>query len=272
VGEFVATGCGQSKKKAKHSAAKSILDKMTAAQNSGKAPATQPTIPDLAAEILSPYDDGIQGNPVGLLQELCMSRRWPPPTYDLSHEEGLPPERSVTIKCIIEHHHIEVGAGKSKKLAKRQAANKMIQRLRDQPVADEDAFQHIDDDMLAQGLAHVKEASLKSSSSHSQQVSRFHRNLKGSEGEVLERLHGLDLAATDLATEHVTLLQEMADEQKFEVTYVDIEEVAKSGRYQCLVQLSTLPVAVCFGDGEDSVAAQQAAAQNALDYLQIMVK
>merc|ERR1712025_1326440 len=28
VGEFVATGCGQSKKKAKHSAAKSILDKI----------------------------------------------------------------------------------------------------------------------------------------------------------------------------------------------------------------------------------------------------
>ena len=28
IGEFVATGCGQSKKKAKHSAAKSILDKL----------------------------------------------------------------------------------------------------------------------------------------------------------------------------------------------------------------------------------------------------
>ena len=61
----------------------------------------------------------------------------------------------------------QVGAGKSKKLAKRQAANKMIQvwfpfkkakiqkhmdfqRLRDAPVENEDAFQHIDDDMLAQ--------------------------------------------------------------------------------------------------------------------------
>ena len=28
IGEFVATGCGQSKKKAKHSAAKAILDKL----------------------------------------------------------------------------------------------------------------------------------------------------------------------------------------------------------------------------------------------------
>ena len=187
----MATGCGQSKKKAKHSAAKSILDKLIGAQNSGKAPAGQPTIPDLATEVLSPYDDGIQGNPVGLLQELCMSRRWPPPTYDLSHEEGLPHERSFTIKCIIEGKHIEVGAGKSKKLAKRQAANKMIQRLRDAPVENEDAFQHIDDDMLAQGLAHVKEASLKAGSSHSQQVSRFHKNLKGAQVYIVRKLEHL---------------------------------------------------------------------------------
>ena len=66
---------------------RSILDKLIGAQNSGKAPAGQPTIPDLATEVncaltiltiilrsmslfkvLSPYDDGIQGNPVGLLQ------------------------------------------------------------------------------------------------------------------------------------------------------------------------------------------------------------
>ena len=62
----------------------------------------QPPIPDLASKILSPYDDGIQGNPVGTLQELCMSRRWPPPVYDLNHEEGLPHERMFTIHCVIE--------------------------------------------------------------------------------------------------------------------------------------------------------------------------
>ena len=168
IGEFVATGCGQSKKKAKHSAAKAILEKLIGAQNSGKAGAGQPTIPDLATEILSPYDDGIQGNPVGVLQEMCMSRRWPPPTYDLNHEEGLPHERSFTIHCIIgkeviqgqreclridfvEGRHTETGAGKSKKLAKRQAANKMIKKLRELPAENEDAFHNIDDDELAQG-------------------------------------------------------------------------------------------------------------------------
>ena len=93
------------------------------------------------------------------------------------------------------------------------------------------------------------------------------------------------------------MLKEISEEQKFEVTFVDIEEVAKSGRMQCLVQLSTLPVAVCFGDGENHAwpiffllelsliilteifalgetvdEAQESAATNALEYLQMMIK
>ena len=46
----------------------------------------------------------------------------------------------------------------------------------------------------------------------------------------------------------MVFLQEIATEHQFEVTYVDIEEKTYSGRYQCLVQLSTLPVAVCQGN------------------------
>jgi len=276
IGEFVATGCGQSKKKAKHSAAKAILEKLIGAQNSGKAGVGQPTIPDLATEILSPYDDGIQGNPVGLLQEMCMSRRWPPPTYDLHHEEGLPHERSFTIHCIIEGKHTETGAGKSKKLAKRQAANKMIKKLRELPVENEDAFQNIDDDELAQGLSQrysqVKEANMKVlNANHSQQVSRFHKNLKLSQGEHLSKLQDTKLSE-EVDMDYVEVLEEIGNEQHFEVTFVDVEEISKRGLYQCMVQLSTVPVAVCFGDGEDAAQAKQAAARDALDYLKLMTR
>lgn len=45
-----------------------------------------------------------------------------------------------------------------------------------------------------------------------------------------------------------------------------------AGKYQCLVQLSTMPVAVCFGSGATSKEAQSAAAHNALQYLKIMTK
>lgn len=70
----------------------------------------------------------------------------------------------------------------------------------------------------------------------------------------------------------VQFLQEIASEQSFEVTYVDIEEKSMTGRSQCLVQLSTLPVAVCYGSGLTSKDAQSSAAQNALEYLKIMTK
>merc|ERR1712117_188773 len=109
-----------------------------------------------------------------------------------------------TIHCVIEDKYTETGTGKSKKLAKRQAANKMIQKLRDLPMENEDAFQNLDEDELAQGLAqrfsHSKEATKGMNGSHAQ-------------------------------------------------------------------QMSTLPVSVCYGQGESVIEAKQSAARDALDYL-----
>ena len=47
--------------------------------------------------------------------------------------------------------------------------------------------------------------------------------------------------------DYVAALEEIGNEQHFEVTFVDVEEISKRGLYQCMVQLSTVPVAVCFG-------------------------
>ena len=67
------------------------------------------------------------------------------------------------------------------------------------------------------------------------------------------------------------MLADLAGEQKFEVTYVDTyEEPSDNDEEQCLVQLSTLPVAVCYGTGNDQTAANQEAARNALNYLKMM--
>lgn len=133
------------------------------------------------------------------------------------------------------------------------------------------------------------------STSHSHKVSNFHKNLKQSQGHKLNELQvtfilltlsnkswrssvHLDccsLQKTSLNNKDfnfVQFLQEIASEQQFEVTYVDIEEKSYSGRSQCLVQLSTLPVAVCYGSGATSKDAQASAAQNALEYLKIMTK
>lgn len=82
-----------------------------------------------------------------------MSRRWPPPLYEMENEEGLPHERQFTIACEVFKHR-ELGAGKSKKLAKRQAALKMWQHLQEVPVEGNGAAGHAldDDDEVSQPL------------------------------------------------------------------------------------------------------------------------
>ncbi|KAG8237389.1 hypothetical protein J437_LFUL013024 [Ladona fulva] len=154
------------------------------------------------------------------------------------------------------------GTGKSKKLAKRQAAFKMLQRLQDTPVEEANLSQGLDDeDEIAE---HGVPSSVPYGDSRDNKlsitpsfhkVSQFHRALRSSTGAKLDEL------------------QDVADEQQFQITYVDIEEKSISGgECHCLVQLSTLPVAVCFGSGMSILDAQKCAARNALEYLRIMTK
>ena len=70
----------------------------------------------------------------------------------------------------------------------------------------------------------------------------------------------------------VRILAELGNEQHFDVTYVDIEERTAKNEVQCLVQISTMPVAVCHGTGRDQANANNQAARNALEYLKIMIK
>ncbi|XP_015108998.1 interferon-inducible double-stranded RNA-dependent protein kinase activator A homolog isoform X3 [Diachasma alloeum] len=221
-----AMGTGRSKKDAKHAAAKAVLDKLIGVNTETPETPIPNSIPETQniQDMQGSYgEEKVINNPIGSLQEMCMSRHWPPPKYTMEGEAGLPHERQFTIVCSMLKYR-QVGQGKSKKLAKRQAAHKMWQTLRDAtdqaPGVDEDENTCLNDGVV---------------------------NL-------------------------VQFLQEIASEQQFEVTYVDIEEKSISGKCQCLVQLSTLPVAVCYGSGVTSKDAQASAAQNALEYLKIMTK
>ncbi|XP_043210504.1 RISC-loading complex subunit tarbp2-like isoform X2 [Amphibalanus amphitrite] len=133
VGEFMATGQGQSKKKAKHAVAKAVLDLVLGNQAAPPGAPMAPVQADSLGQLVSPYDDGIAGNPVGQLQELCMAYRLPPPVYEPVSEQGLPHERTFTIACRIGTALSETGVGKSKKIAKRQASNLLLTKLRELP-------------------------------------------------------------------------------------------------------------------------------------------
>merc|ERR1712141_553635 len=284
VGELVATGCGQSKKKAKHTAAKAMLDKLVAVnqQSSGcgsivqtpKAAKVVELPKDLDAELMSPHDDGINGNPVGELQEMCMNRRLPPPTYEVGMEKGAPHERSFVIVCSVGGNLKESGSGKSKKMAKRQAAHKMLQTLKSMPVEreSEQSLAMIDEDDLAQGIARKTSALQRGENGNEQLFLKFHRDLKTNKGPHLAGLHDEELFEKCRTMVPEDTLKKISVEQDFDVTFVDVDEKSKDNKYHYFVQLSTNPVAVCFGIGETSKLARANSAANALQYLRIMTK
>ena len=105
---------------------------------------------------------------------------------------------------------------------------------------------------------------------HSKVLQDFYHKLQDSGKAKLLALVRTSLR--DPKLDCVRLLGELSTEQNFDVTYVDIEERNATGEVQCLVQISTMPVAVCHGTGVDQAAANNVAARNALEYLKIMVK
>jgi RISC-loading complex subunit TARBP2 len=129
-------GVGRSKKEAKHAAAKALIDKLTGMNISDQFYQQKGSFNSNGSTTGSnnnnaSFDEKNQmGNPIGVLQEFCMQKHWPPPQYEVEVEVGLPHERQFTIACVLKFR--EVGTGKSKKIAKRQAAQRMWERLQNQ--------------------------------------------------------------------------------------------------------------------------------------------
>lgn len=151
---IIAMGVGRSKKEAKHAAAKALIDKLTGLNLSeqhyqaAQLPPKTSTVVTGAVNgtiSLEGFDEKNLGNPIGVLQEQCMTRHWPPPVYETEMEVGLPHERQFTIACIVLKYR-EEGMGKSKKIAKRQAAYKMWQKLLENPLEQTDIIQALDEE------------------------------------------------------------------------------------------------------------------------------
>jgi len=122
---------GRSKKEAKHAAAKALIDKLTGMNISdqfyqqkgsfnGNGGGTTTT-----GNASFDEKNSMGNHRIGILQELCMQKHWPPPNYEIENEIGLPHCREFTIACCV-HKFREVGTGKSKKIAKRMAAQQRM--------------------------------------------------------------------------------------------------------------------------------------------------
>ncbi|XP_013789194.1 interferon-inducible double-stranded RNA-dependent protein kinase activator A homolog [Limulus polyphemus] len=276
-----AIGVGQSKKKAKHAAAKALLDKLQASDklidSSLKLLENLSLASDLKEKDDSSEGDKFSGNHVGTLQELCMKRQWEPPYYETVLEEGLPHDRVFGIQCQVKMYDQggsedkeikKTGFGRTKRIAKHQAAYKILQVLEGVYVCDEKPPVK---PTIAQ--SQMKTKTQKSSvpiPDYGHKVRMFFQELQSSPGKTLASLHVTDLSMS--TTDFIGLLQDVADEQNFQNKYCMLENSRSDGNQQCLVHLGALPAMICFGMGKSSDDAKEDAAKNALHILEIITR
>lgn len=151
VNEFTEEGSGQSKKKAKHLAAKKMLitlidSSLMIKDDFKKNIEIFKNSDDADNECENMLDDNVSinssvlenssndlSNPIGKLQEICMKKYWNPPIYKEDDLTGPPHERQFQFQCIIDNMNLVVkGIGKSKKSAKRDSAEKMLRLLQNE--------------------------------------------------------------------------------------------------------------------------------------------
>merc|ERR1719309_1732021 len=201
LGELTSRGTGSSKKQAKHAAARAMLDKLD-----GRIPAQDGQQP------LPPVQDTnasqAPGNTVGGLQELCVKHGYPMPTYSSGVVGGQPHQRNFSITCTVGKIK-ENGTGGSKKDAKREAAQKMIDKLNDKLKnlgpngAEQSGDLNFDKEELSTKMANVKVDTLNPEDSE-----------KNANGKSLAKLHGTSLKSRN--QDYRKILADIGKENKFE--------------------------------------------------------
>uniref|UniRef100_A0A4W2EQ63 RISC-loading complex subunit TARBP2 n=1 Tax=Bos indicus x Bos taurus TaxID=30522 RepID=A0A4W2EQ63_BOBOX len=204
-------------------------------------------------------------NPVGALQELVVQKGWRLPEYTVTQESGPAHRKEFTMTCRVERF-IEIGSGTSKKLAKRNAAAKMLLRVHTVPLDARDGNEaEPEDDHFSIGVGSRLDGL------RNRGPGCTWDSLRNSVGEKILSLRSCSLGSLGaLGPACCSVLSELSEEQAFHVSYLDIEELSLSGLCQCLVELSTQPATVCHGSAATREAARGEAARRALQYLKIM--
>jgi len=290
VGDITASGNGQTKKQAKQAAAKSMLDILDGrAPSGGEAgkPAAAGTAGaggegaangEAAKDGAKPAENGKKpaggppqvGNKIGMLQEFCVTKGLPMPVYDVMNVGGQPHQRIFTIGVRVGSLAL-TGEGTSKKESKREAATKMYEKLKE---LGQGALPMINGGgKLEPGSHPDNEAKSIDTLNGKQreQIGKFFGDLSVNKNSVMQTLHRGAVASV-AGPNYVKFLKDLAEEQKFAVTYVELDEPVEGGGVMSLVQISSMPVAVCNGFGTNLDAANNEAAKSALLYLKMMTK
>ncbi|KTG45129.1 hypothetical protein cypCar_00035125 [Cyprinus carpio] len=259
VGEINCTGQGPSKKAAKHKAAEAALKMLKGGmlgEIGGNGMEGEGFVGiDMEGECpqsemkSSSSTQQAECNPVGALQELVVQKGWRLPEYTVTQESGPAHRKEFTMTCRVERF-VEIGSGTSKKLAKRNAAAKMLSRIHDVPVDMRSGHEaEAEDDTFSMQTGGRLEGG------KSKGLGCTWDSLRNSAGEKILQLRCHPLGQPDSNDSNFCSL---------------LQERSLSGLYQCLVELSTQPITVCHGFASSLDAARVSAAHNALQYLKIM--
>lgn len=286
--DHVATASGQSKKKAKHAAARVLLEKIIQESDlvlDGIDLTLDPEPCEPPAEIIEESDDLSETNPVGKLQEICMKRHWRPPRYETINEEGLPHERIFSMECFIENMRFcEIGIAKSKKLAKRKAAHQMLLRLQSENLTEADELTDIKKTKPLEDLLELNNTSIVNRIivPAKDKIEKFYGDIKEDvKIEIDVNLQSVFDKGSSGAkiVNYMGVVEKTAKLVLCSPKYLIIPELSKNQLYQCLLHLlpedvwySDLPVLTSFGMAESIEEAKEEAARKALIIFSLLLE
>uniref|UniRef100_A0A5S6QLS8 DRBM domain-containing protein n=1 Tax=Trichuris muris TaxID=70415 RepID=A0A5S6QLS8_TRIMR len=206
------------------------------------------------------------------LHEKCSKSKWFTPVYEDAGVEG--PPHNMTFYISVQVGSLkEIGSGRNKKLAKQNAAKKLLQQVeelsyeerqellayckQDMAVTIQQPFPEMDEIFQSESSMQMfGSAELANSSSSSAQ------------NETAKFLTEFDLTSDFVRGNHIDLLHRISREENWDYEFLYAGKDVDG--HECFfLQLSTVPVAVVWGRGEDLDEAKERAAWNAFGYLAI---
>lgn len=175
----------------------------------------------------------MEDNAVGWLQNFCVARNWPKPTYTTKGESGQHHEKKFIIECKLRHYS-KLGTARTKQEAKQEAATKLRKYLEQQKIDDNEPIASTSNCI---GKIRVR------------RPSEINRILEEQGAVAREKKRPGTIIG---------------------MKYLEIPSREGRDKYGCLVRMLTTPISICYGSGASRMEAEINATQGALDLFRLI--